>query len=166
MSAFGRSSLEPCRGAGRVARRRGAVRRCADLFGKWLALSPVAIVLGRTAIAAAALGICAARARASAVRRAPHRQRRRARRPLAELLRRNPGLDSGRRLARLRELPAVHAARGARVSRAAAAPARSIDGLAGDIGLVLLVPELSFGNPTVQGLAGALSRDSRSRCSR
>jgi len=29
----------------------------AGLFGKWLALSPVAIVLGRTAIAAAALGI-------------------------------------------------------------------------------------------------------------
>ena len=29
----------------------------AGLFGKWLALSPVAIVLGRTAIAAVALGI-------------------------------------------------------------------------------------------------------------
>jgi hypothetical protein len=29
----------------------------AGLFGKWLALSPVAIVLGRTAIAAIALGI-------------------------------------------------------------------------------------------------------------
>src|SRR5512134_2657752 len=29
----------------------------AGLFGKWLSLSPVAIVLGRTAIAAAALGI-------------------------------------------------------------------------------------------------------------
>src|SRR6185295_18871963 len=33
------------------------------LFGKWLALSPVAIVLGRTAIAAAALGILRLRAR-------------------------------------------------------------------------------------------------------
>jgi drug/metabolite transporter (DMT)-like permease len=35
----------------------------AGLFGKWLALSPVAIVLGRTAIAAAALGIVGLRAR-------------------------------------------------------------------------------------------------------
>ena len=35
----------------------------AGLFGKWLALSPVAIVLGRTAIAAAALGILRLRAR-------------------------------------------------------------------------------------------------------
>jgi len=34
----------------------------AGLFGKWLALSPVAIVLGRTAIAAAALGILRVRA--------------------------------------------------------------------------------------------------------
>src|SRR5438034_7071797 len=34
----------------------------AGLFGKWLALSPVAIVLGRTAIAAAALGILRIRA--------------------------------------------------------------------------------------------------------
>jgi drug/metabolite transporter (DMT)-like permease len=34
----------------------------AGLFGKWLALSPVAIVLGRTAIAAAALGILRLRA--------------------------------------------------------------------------------------------------------
>jgi len=35
----------------------------AGLFGKWLTLSPVAIVLGRTAIAAAALGILRLRAR-------------------------------------------------------------------------------------------------------
>ena len=35
----------------------------AGLFGKWLVLSPVAIVLGRTAIAAAALGILRLRAR-------------------------------------------------------------------------------------------------------
>ena len=35
----------------------------AGLFGKWLALSPVAIVLGRTAIAAVALGILRLRAR-------------------------------------------------------------------------------------------------------
>src|SRR5262245_1839118 len=35
----------------------------AGLFGKWLALSPVAIVLGRTAIAAMALGILRLRAR-------------------------------------------------------------------------------------------------------
>ena len=35
----------------------------AGLFGKWLPLSPVAIVLGRTAIAAAALGILYLRAR-------------------------------------------------------------------------------------------------------
>ena len=34
----------------------------AGLFGKWLDLSPVAIVLGRTAIAAAALGILRLRA--------------------------------------------------------------------------------------------------------
>ena len=34
----------------------------AGLFGKWLALSPVAIVLGRTAIAAMALGILRLRA--------------------------------------------------------------------------------------------------------
>jgi len=34
----------------------------AGLFGKWLALSPVAIVLGRTAIAAAALGVLRIRA--------------------------------------------------------------------------------------------------------
>src|SRR6185369_18005538 len=38
----------------------------AGLFGKWLALSPVAIVLGRTAIAAAALGIVRLRTRAQA----------------------------------------------------------------------------------------------------
>ena len=38
----------------------------AGLFGKWLALSPVAIVLGRTAIAAAALGILRLRARTQA----------------------------------------------------------------------------------------------------
>ncbi len=35
----------------------------AGLFGKWLALSPVAIVLGRTAIAAAALGLLRLRTR-------------------------------------------------------------------------------------------------------
>jgi drug/metabolite transporter (DMT)-like permease len=35
----------------------------AGLFGKWLLLSPVAIVLGRTAIAAAALGVLRLRAR-------------------------------------------------------------------------------------------------------
>ena len=48
----------------------------AGLFGKWLDLSPVAIVLGRTAIAAAALGHLRLRSRrARPVRRSPRRER-------------------------------------------------------------------------------------------
>ena len=107
----------------------------AGLFGKWLTLSPVAIVLGRTAIAAVALGILRLRAaHACSVRCAPHRERRRARAPLAQLFRGDPGVDGGRRPARLRELPALHASGRARLLRAPVAPARRRDRAARDGG--------------------------------
>jgi drug/metabolite transporter (DMT)-like permease len=125
----------------------------AGLFGKWLALSPVAIVLGRTAIAAVALGILRLRA--------PRRDRFDVRLigngillalhwlsffaaiqvstvavgllgfasfPLFTLMAERVFL--ARRLRRREALTAVLVT----------------------IGLVLLVPELSLSNPTVQGL--------------
>jgi drug/metabolite transporter (DMT)-like permease len=129
----------------------------AGLFGKWLTLSPVAIVLGRTAIAAMALGIL----RMRAAERAPFDVRLAANGivlalhwvsffaaiqvstvavgllgfasfPLFTLL-----------------IERVFLAR--RIHRREAITAALVTA-----GLVLLVPELSFANPIVQGLAWGL----------
>ncbi len=129
----------------------------AGLFGKWLALSPVAIVLGRTAIAAVALGILYLRTR----EHAPFDVRLIGNgivlaRPLAQLLRRDPGVDRRRRPARLRQLSAVHAAGRARVLRAPMRRREGLTALLVTAGLALLVPEFSLANPVVQGLGWGL----------
>ncbi len=97
----------------------------AGLFGKWLALSPVAIVLGGRRSRRWRLGSCAcALATVAPFDVRLDRQRRRAGAALAQLLRGDPGVDGGRRAARLCELSAVHAHGRARLLRAPVAPAR------------------------------------------
>jgi drug/metabolite transporter (DMT)-like permease len=126
----------------------------AGLFGKWLALSPVAIVLGRTAIAAAALGIVRLRTRARApfdvrlvgngVVLAVHWLSFFAAIQVSTVAVGLLGFASFPLFTLLAER--VFLAR--RLRRREAATAVLVTA-----GLVMLVPELSFHNPTVQGLA-------------
>jgi drug/metabolite transporter (DMT)-like permease len=126
----------------------------AGLFGKWLALSPVAIVLGRTAIAAAALGIVRLRSRAQApfdvrlvgngVVLAVHWLSFFAAIQVSTVAVGLLGYASFPLFTLLAER--VFLAR--RLRRREAMTAILVT-----LGLVMLVPELSFGNPTVQGLA-------------
>ena len=126
----------------------------AGLFGKWLALSPVAIVLGRTAIAAAALGVLRLRARSQApfdvrlvgngVVLAVHWLSFFAAIQVSTVAVGLLGYASFPLFILLAER--VFFAR--RMRRREAVTAVLVT-----LGLVLLVPELSLGNPTVQGLA-------------
>jgi len=131
----------------------------AGLFGKWLALSPVAIVLGRTAIAAAALGILRLRARAQApfdvrlfgngVVLAVHWLSFFAAIQVSTVAVGLLGFASFPLFTLLAER--VFLAR--RLRRREGVTAALVT-----LGLVMLVPELSFHNPTVQGLGwGVLS---------
>jgi drug/metabolite transporter (DMT)-like permease len=129
----------------------------AGLFGKWLALTPIVIVLGRTAIAAAALGLLRLRAR----QRLPFDARLVANGVLLalhwvsffEAIQVSTvavGL-LGYASFPLFTLVVERVFLGRPLGRREAATA-----LAVTAGLVLLVPELSFANPTVQGLAWGL----------
>ncbi len=129
---------------------------------------PVAIVLGRTAVAAAALGILQLRVgqRAAAVRARASSPTARCSRCTGWLLRRDPGLERGDRAARLRELSAVRAGARARCCSAPCAAADARRRVARwSSGLVLLVPEFSWPNRPCRDSRGAACRASRSRCS-
>ena len=125
----------------------------AGLFGKWLALSPVAIVLGRTGIAAVALGILLLRVRERArfdvrligngVLLALHWLSFFAAIQVSTVAVGLLGFASFPLFTLLAER--VFFAR--RLRRREALTALLVT-----VGLVLLVPELSFSNPTVRGL--------------
>ena len=135
----------------------------AGLFGPWLGWPPLWIVLGRTAIAAAALGalrLADPETRgAGLAARGPdaRRQRRAAGAALGRLLRRDPGREGRDRPARLRVVSAVHAAVRARAARrAASTPADGWTAALVTAGLVLLTPSLRLSDPAVQGVAWGL----------
>jgi drug/metabolite transporter (DMT)-like permease len=129
----------------------------AGLFGKWLTLSPVAIVLGRTAIAAAALGILRLRAgerapfdvrlAANGIVLALHWVSFFAAIQVSTVAVGLLGFASFPLFTLLIER--MFLAR--RIHRREAATAVLVT-----TGLVLLVPELSLANPIVQGLAWGL----------
>jgi drug/metabolite transporter (DMT)-like permease len=129
----------------------------AGLFGKWLALSPVAIVLGRTAIAAVALGIFRLRSH----ERAPFDVRLIANGVVLALhwLAFFAAIQVstvaigmlGYASFPLFTLAAERVFLARRLRRREGVTALLVTG-----GLVLLVPELSLSNPVVQGLAWGL----------
>ncbi len=96
----------------------------AGLFGAWLALSPVAIVLGRTDRRARAGGAGRRDGRPAPARARSRAQRRRARAALGGVLRRDPGRRRGGRAARLRESFRSGRSSRARRGRAARRPPR------------------------------------------
>ena len=138
----------------------------AGLFGKWLALSPVGIVLGRTAIAAIALGIL----RVRSAERPPFDVRLVANGIVLALhwLSFFAAIQVstvavgllGYASFPLFTLIAERLFFARRPRRREGVTALLVTG-----GLVLLVPEFSFTSPVVQGLGWDLCQDSRSRCS-